>query len=262
METLTWSRRDVETVTVLTVTGPLNATTSLIVRRALQKAQTDHPDAVVVDVSGLTATHDSPLLMFAAQARHAEAGGAPILLCGADRGLEQRLDAHPALRRLFRFKDVDSAVLAARSGRVLPERFRVRSGPTANVVAEARALVARACATWGVVEVSEDAELVVSELCSNAVRHARTPMQVLVRRTASHLYIEVFDGSPRMPVERTVDVLADSGRGLFIIGRFTSAWGSNRVGAGKVVWAALRLPTRGKRRGAARRSTNAGTRAG
>src|SRR6185369_14573538 len=156
METLTCSRRDVETVTVLTVTGPLNATTSVTVRRALQKAQVDHPDAVIVDVSGLTVTHDSPLLMFAAQAHHAEAGGAPILLCGADPALEQRLDAHPSLRRLFRFDGVDSAVLAARSGRVLPERFRVRSGPTANVVGEARALVARACATWGVVEVSAD----------------------------------------------------------------------------------------------------------
>jgi len=260
MQTLTCSRREIETVTVVTVTGPLSATTSVIVRRALQKAQTDHPDAVIVDVSGLTATHDSPLLVFAAQARPAEAGGSPILLCGAGRDLEQRLDAHPALRRLFRFQDVDSAVLAARSGRVLPERFRVRSGPTANVVGEARALVARACATWGVVEVSADAELVVSELCSNAVRHAGTPLQVLVRRTAFHLYIEVFDESPRMPVERTPDVLADSGRGLFIIERFTSAWGSNRIGTGKVVWAALRLPNGGKRRGAARRSRNAGTR--
>jgi len=109
-------------------------------------------------------------------------------------------------------------------------------------------------------EVSADAELVVSELCSNAVRHARTPMQVLVRRTASHLYIEVFDESPRMPVERTVDLLADSGRGLFIIGRFTTAWGSNRIGDGKVVWAALRLPSEEKRRAGARRSANGGTR--
>jgi len=248
METLTCTHRGVETVTVLTVTGCLSATTSLTVRRALQKAQTDHPDAVVVDVTGLTAPEDSPLLMFAAQARRAEPGGAPIVFCGAGPELEQRLDAHPALRRLLRFADVESAVVAVRSGRVLPERFRVRSGPTPDAVGLARDLVARACAAWGVAEVSDDAELVASELCGNAVRHAGTPLQVLVRRTESHLYIEVYDESPQLPVERRPDVLADSGRGLFIIDRFASAWGSNRTASGKVVWAALRLPTWDRRR--------------
>src|SRR5690348_16849390 len=96
MENLTCTQRGVETVTVVTVTGCLTATTSVTVRRALQKAQTDQPDAVAVDVTGLTATEDSPLLMFAAQARRAEAGGAPIVFCGAGPELEGRLDAHPS----------------------------------------------------------------------------------------------------------------------------------------------------------------------
>jgi anti-sigma regulatory factor (Ser/Thr protein kinase) len=80
------------------------------------------------------------------------------------------------------------------------------------------------------------AELLISELASNAVRHARTPFEVRIWARATGLRAEVVDGSAALPVlgERSVD--SEQGRGLRIVESLASAWGVDHRGGKKAVW--------------------------
>ena len=86
--------------------------------------------------------------------------------------------------------------------------------------------------------IAADAGLVTSELASNAVRHAATPFEVLVDLAGGHVRIEVRDGSERLP-RREGATGGATGRGLVVVDRLSSAWGSAPTGRGKVVWAEL-----------------------
>jgi hypothetical protein len=126
-----------------------------------------------------------------------------------------------------------------------PVRFRISCPPTRYAPSQARGLVARACDAWQLTAIRGDAELVVSELCGNATRHAGTSMDVVVHRTGNHLYVEVHDRSSELPVARRPQAVEDSGRGLILVDALAATWGSARTATGKVVWAALRLPMEG-----------------
>ena len=81
------------------------------------------------------------------------------------------------------------------------------------------------------------AALVVSELATNAVLHARTPFEVRVRVAPERVRIEVHDGTRRTPVRRFFSDDAVSGRGLRLVDELCEAWGVDVDGAGKTVWA-------------------------
>jgi anti-sigma regulatory factor (Ser/Thr protein kinase) len=88
------------------------------------------------------------------------------------------------------------------------------------------------------VDVAERAALIVSELASNAVRHADTPYDLTVQ-TGTVVRIEVRDGSPDPAVIQHPDPAATGGRGLWLVDHFSDRWGSELVPGGKVVWAEL-----------------------
>jgi anti-sigma regulatory factor (Ser/Thr protein kinase) len=105
----------------------------------------------------------------------------------------------------------------------------------ASSVTEARhAVVAflenEGCADRG----SETAGLLVSELATNAVRHAKTPFTVGIRHGSGKLEVEVGDGNPAFPQPRDPD--DDGGRGLRIIEVLAEEWGSRAQAPGKVVY--------------------------
>jgi len=113
----------------------------------------------------------------------------------------------------------------------------------ASVVA-ARRLVQSAATTWGIDDgIAADAALAVSELVTNAVLHAGTPVDVSVHRLGRGIRLEVGDGSPRLPVvgaDRPEDLLATrsmTGRGLALLAATVDRWGADPVGTGKVMWA-------------------------
>ncbi|MFI9162810.1 ATP-binding protein [Kitasatospora aureofaciens] len=87
-------------------------------------------------------------------------------------------------------------------------------------------------------------ELVLSELVSNAVVHARVPpgrrIAVHFELVCGHLRIEVHDASSEKPVIRRAAGPDDlSGRGLCLVEALSVAWGCapRREGIGKIVWA-------------------------
>jgi anti-sigma regulatory factor (Ser/Thr protein kinase) len=93
----------------------------------------------------------------------------------------------------------------------------------------------------------EDVRLVVSELATNAIRHANTSFTVTLERLDRSVLLTVTDGSPVPPAQPVTDLLHTGGRGLSIVGLVSGDWGvTRRPGAGKSVWAsfALRAGTR------------------
>lgn len=85
-------------------------------------------------------------------------------------------------------------------------------------------------------ECADTARLLVSELVSNALLHARTDIELVVRVGAATVRVEVHDAVARLPViiAEPGDTLA--GRGLHIVEELSSGWGAEPRRGGKVVW--------------------------
>jgi len=126
-------------------------------------------------------------------------------------------------------------------------------GPRDTAPADARATLRLTLTTWGLAHASDEAETVISELVTNAIRASRDkappgtdPRPITFRLTAGNheLRIEVWDPDPTPPPPEAALPGDDdeNGRGLFIVAALTSAWGSYDRNGGKVVWATISLP--------------------
>jgi anti-sigma regulatory factor (Ser/Thr protein kinase) len=110
-------------------------------------------------------------------------------------------------------------------------------------VGRARLLLAQHLGDWGLSHLADTAELIVSELFTNSVRHAREPHGRLIgtrfERLACGVRIEVHDANDRKPERQEAATDAESGRGLVLVDSLTGGhWGvSSREGVGKMVWA-------------------------
>lgn len=103
--------------------------------------------------------------------------------------------------------------------------------------AEARRLLREALDQSGHADWSDRAELAVSEVVTNAVLHAHTPVQLWLAVTDEQLCVEVRDFCPMLPVQRNYDVEATTGRGMGLVALLTGACGVHSLGIdGKVVW--------------------------
>jgi anti-sigma regulatory factor (Ser/Thr protein kinase) len=144
-------------------------------------------------------------------------------------------------------RPVQSASPTPRGGEV---SRTVRVPRSAASVAEVRKIVVRDLQSRDVApEVVDEAEIVVSELVSNAVRHARAlpdgTLRVHWKVKAGVVEVEVTDGggdrTPR-PAPRTI--WAPSGRGLRIVRSLAHEWGVTEDRTGSTVWASLGGPSR------------------
>jgi hypothetical protein len=106
-------------------------------------------------------------------------------------------------------------------------------------VGASRRFVAETLSAWGLPHVVDDACLVVSELATNAVMHARSSFTVLLSWEARILCISVFDGSAAVPSVKHPTPTTISGRGLRLVAAIARRWGTDRDGSGKLVWAEL-----------------------
>ena len=106
--------------------------------------------------------------------------------------------------------------------------------------AAARRFVRETLTDWGFDDCEEAATLAVSEVVTNAVLHARSEFDLVVRSTADELRIEVYDASPVLPARKHYGVNAGTGRGMLLIEALTERWGAEPAGSGKVVWFVLR----------------------
>jgi anti-sigma regulatory factor (Ser/Thr protein kinase) len=84
-------------------------------------------------------------------------------------------------------------------------------------------------------------ELLVSELATNAIRHARAGFTLRIDVDAARVQVEVTDSGGGTPVMQSPGTQGLSGRGLRIVELFSTAWGTRqeRDGASKTVWFTL-----------------------
>jgi serine/threonine-protein kinase RsbW len=118
-----------------------------------------------------------------------------------------------------------------------------RWGRRERCVAQVRHDLRQALEVWGLCGLADAAELVVSELFTNSLRHARAPRDRLIEtryeRTPGGVRIEVHDADATWPVLREPSADEESGRGLALVDALTlGRWGvSDREGIGKRLWA-------------------------
>jgi serine/threonine-protein kinase RsbW len=114
--------------------------------------------------------------------------------------------------------------------------------PTAGrAVRLAREATRDALATWRLAYLEETAVLLVSELVTNSVRHARDSEAITLELEAAGtwLRIEVTDADPRWPQPRTPAGFDGSGFGLMLVDALAGKWGVRETATGKAVWAEL-----------------------
>jgi anti-sigma regulatory factor (Ser/Thr protein kinase) len=111
-----------------------------------------------------------------------------------------------------------------------------RYGPRA-----ARQVVVALLDVWDLRELAADAELVVSELVTNAYRHApgtdRFELEVIGR--ADGVWISLVDGSPTRPVVHELSRDRVTGRGMALVAALADRWGADDLAGGKRIWADL-----------------------
>lgn len=89
-------------------------------------------------------------------------------------------------------------------------------------------------------EFIDTAELLTSELCSNAYRYAGGPATVSIRWRDGTLHVSVWDSNTALPRPQAGSQSHDRGRGLLLVSRCAHAWGSRAAHPGKVTWFELR----------------------
>ncbi|MEU7488102.1 SpoIIE family protein phosphatase [Streptomyces sp. NPDC042319] len=137
----------------------------------------------------------------------------------------------------------DIALLLART-RVLPPQATAAWEFPADpaVVATARDAASRQLSAWGLDDLAFTTELVVSELVTNALRHAGGPIGL--RLIHEHVLVcEVTDSSNTQPRLRRALLTDEGGRGLFLVAQLTDRWGSRYGQSGKTIWAEQSLPS-------------------
>ncbi|MEU7179967.1 ATP-binding protein [Streptomyces celluloflavus] len=142
---------------------------------------------------------------------------------------------------------VDPLAVSGSASCALPPRYESVSG--------ARKFTRETLHGWELDELFDGVALVVSELVTNALRHAVLdapalgadvlPARLHLMRWSSRLVCAVRDPSDASPVAGEADSAAESGRGLYLVDSFSDSWGWHPLSGtahGKIVWALFRLP--------------------
>ena len=199
--------------------------------------------SVLVDLHGLSDPDGVSMPFWTAISQ--DAAPVQVALClPAPSTLDTRL-RHGAGRPLT-YRTMTEARTAMAGVVVGTRRLQARLRPHPLSVRTARDLVVRACQAWRLPQ-TEAARLVVSELATNAVEHARTDFVVTASTDGTRLHLAVRDlatGYPQMgePATTGSSAPAPRGRGLQLIHATTDGWGAMPARGGKVVWATVPPP--------------------
>jgi serine phosphatase RsbU (regulator of sigma subunit)/anti-sigma regulatory factor (Ser/Thr protein kinase) len=131
----------------------------------------------------------------------------------------------------------DAAVLVARTRALSPDKIACWELPAQpSVVGRARAGAAEQLAIWGLEDITFTTELLVSELVTNAIRHAQPRIQLRLIWDGV-LSVEVSDASSTSPHLRRADRYDEDGRGLMLVAQLADRWGTRHTRTGKTIWA-------------------------
>ena len=117
-----------------------------------------------------------------------------------------------------------------------PSEARTSLPAKAASAALARRFVDHTLTAWGLDGMTDTATLLVSELVANAILHARTQLEVVMRQTPAAVRIEVHDSNARLPARKHYSEDAATGRGLLLVETLADGWGADPTAEGKAVW--------------------------
>ncbi|MFJ1602337.1 SpoIIE family protein phosphatase [Streptomyces sp. NPDC088253] len=136
----------------------------------------------------------------------------------------------------------DVALLLARTHGLAPSQVATWDIPAdPALVAPIRKQVVDQLDAWGLSAATFTAELVVSELVTNAIRYGEPPIRLRLIHDAETLICEVSDSSHTAPHLRRAKTYDEGGRGLLLVAQLTQRWGSRHTADGKTIWAELTL---------------------
>jgi len=236
-------------VTVMTVSGAWDESLRWTATTALHDCLSGHPEALIIDLSGLDdpRTESTPTWVAAQRAAAELEPPLQLALCvPPDLPLADQMQRLGARRYLPVYAKVRQARVAIAARLPLTDRVMVTILPEPDAPSFARNLAGDACLAWGMPELLYLGRLVMSELVTNAIEHARSKITVVVTRRGAGLHLAVSDelaDPPRIIAlarPRPGRPLDDRGRGLRVVAAVATAWGSLPTRTGKVVWAALR----------------------
>ncbi|MEV6955582.1 SpoIIE family protein phosphatase [Streptomyces sp. NPDC051183] len=131
----------------------------------------------------------------------------------------------------------DIALLVARTNAVSPDNIATWDLPADPArVCDIRAAAMDQLGRWGLEESAFAAELLLSELVTNAIRYGSEPIQVRLIHDRT-LICEVHDTSSSAPRMRHAATTDEGGRGLFLVAQLAQSWGTRYTTSGKVIWA-------------------------
>ncbi|WIM95972.1 ATP-binding protein [Actinoplanes oblitus] len=236
-------------VSLLTVRGSWDDRLRRHTSVSLRQCFTEHPDALIVDLSRLLDPHSASVPTWTTARAVAATLRPPVhlaLCVPPDLPLADRMQGLGAGRFLPVYAKVRQARVAV-AGRIPDgERLVATLPPDTDAPSAARNLVSDACLAWGLTTLLHPSRLVMSELVTNAVEHAGTEIRVVVTRRGAGLHLSVGDGDPRMPRmlrparPRKGMPLDERGRGLRTVSETAELWGAVPTENGKVVWATVR----------------------
>lgn len=140
-----------------------------------------------------------------------------------------------------------AAAAAVTDQRLVVQRHTVRQFEADDSAPRlARRHVAAILRAWGLATLRETAELLASELATNACRASSGPASVVATRltcTDTDLIIEVWDSSRAAPIRRDRGLGTENGRGLLLVSALSTRWAFYRPRTGgKVTWCSVPLP--------------------
>ncbi|GGX05545.1 hypothetical protein GCM10010297_28890 [Streptomyces malachitofuscus] len=139
----------------------------------------------------------------------------------------------------------DVALLMARLSGIEPDDVAEwRFTPEPSEVGRARAAVREQLHDWRLPKLADGAELMVSELVTNAVRHSHARPVALRLVRGDTLLCEVEDDDHELPTLLNARPTDETGRGLRVVSTLAREWGTSRTTSGKTVWFELTLPRR------------------
>ncbi|WP_330339735.1 ATP-binding protein [Streptomyces sp. NBC_00557] len=106
-----------------------------------------------------------------------------------------------------------------------------------------RRAAAKQLSRWGMPVAVDEAEVIVTELATNVVKHVGegTSATLVLEWRRDRLRLEVHDRSPALPSPRGADCYEECGRGLHLIAGLAIDWGAVLTAAGKAVWCEVPL---------------------
>ena len=140
----------------------------------------------------------------------------------------------------FLRSDTDRCVRTRRYGYAPGMRIVTPLEPDTTAIRRARKTVSDQLWAWGLPDLIDDAELITSELVTNAIRHAGGVVELRVSALPHRVRISVVDKAPQdLPSVAGDRGLQVGGRGLALVARLAADWGCEAGDGEKEVWAEL-----------------------